>query len=68
MHLGKPHSLIKYVPDRLGHDRRYAIDSSKAHAELKWKPRHQHSRWHPRDDRLVCARTARGGSRLLKKS
>jgi dTDP-glucose 4,6-dehydratase len=41
-HLGKPESLIKYVPDRLGHDRRYAIDSSKAHRELKWKPRHQH--------------------------
>ncbi len=40
--LGKPESLIKYVPDRLGHDRRYAIDSSKAHRELQWKPRHQH--------------------------
>src|SRR4029434_3033314 len=26
--LGKPHSLISFVPDRLGHDRRYAIDSS----------------------------------------
>ncbi|MEO8648718.1 MAG: Rrf2 family transcriptional regulator, partial [Acidobacteriota bacterium] len=26
--LDKPHSLIKYVKDRLGHDRRYAIDSS----------------------------------------
>src|SRR4029078_4816348 len=25
--LGKPHSLISFVPDRLGHDRRYAIDS-----------------------------------------
>ena len=41
-HLGKPHSLITYVTDRLGHDRRYAIDSSKAHAQLGWKPRHQH--------------------------
>ena len=41
-HLGKPESLIKYVPDRLGHDRRYAIDSSKAHADLQWKPLHQH--------------------------
>ena len=40
-HLGKSHDLIKYVPDRLGHDRRYAIDSSKAQAELKWKPRHR---------------------------
>jgi dTDP-glucose 4,6-dehydratase len=41
-HLGKPESLIKYVPDRLGHDRRYAIDSSKAHADLQWKPLHRH--------------------------
>jgi len=37
--LGKPHSLISFVPDRLGHDRRYAIDSSFAQHELEWKPR-----------------------------
>ncbi len=36
--LGKPHSLISFVTDRLGHDRRYAIDSSFAQKELKWKP------------------------------
>ncbi len=36
--LGKPESLIKYVTDRLGHDRRYAIDSSKIQNELGWKP------------------------------
>jgi dTDP-glucose 4,6-dehydratase len=36
--LGKPESLISFVPDRLGHDRRYAIDSSFAQGELKWKP------------------------------
>jgi len=36
--LGKPHSLISFVTDRLGHDRRYAIDSSFAQQELKWKP------------------------------
>jgi dTDP-glucose 4,6-dehydratase len=36
--LGKPHSLIKFVTDRLGHDRRYAIDPSKAETELGWKP------------------------------
>ena len=29
---------IEYVNDRLGHDRRYAIDSSKAKEELGWKP------------------------------
>jgi dTDP-glucose 4,6-dehydratase len=36
--LGKPHSLIKFVADRLGHDRRYAIDPEKAETELGWKP------------------------------
>lgn len=36
--LGKPHSLIKFVTDRLGHDRRYAIDPTKAETELGWKP------------------------------
>jgi dTDP-glucose 4,6-dehydratase len=36
--LNKPESLISFVPDRLGHDRRYAIDSSFAERELKWKP------------------------------
>lgn len=36
--LGKPHSLIKYVTDRLGHDRRYAIDAAKTETELGWKP------------------------------
>lgn len=35
--LGKPHELITYVPDRLGHDLRYAIDSSKLET-LGWKP------------------------------
>jgi dTDP-glucose 4,6-dehydratase len=37
--LGKPESLIRYVKDRLGHDRRYAIDASKATRELAWAPR-----------------------------
>lgn len=36
--LGKPKSLIKYVQDRPGHDRRYAIDCSKAERELGWQP------------------------------
>ncbi len=36
--LNKPESLIKYVKDRLGHDRRYAIDSSKMQNELGWQP------------------------------
>jgi dTDP-glucose 4,6-dehydratase len=37
--VGKPHSLIKYVKDRPGHDRRYAIDARKAQAKLGWGPR-----------------------------
>ena len=35
---GKPESLIHYVADRKGHDQRYAIDPSKANAELGWQP------------------------------
>jgi len=36
--LGKPESLITHVTDRKGHDRRYAIDPGKIHAELGWLP------------------------------
>ncbi len=36
--LGKPQSLIKFVKDRPGHDRRYAIDPSLAESELGWRP------------------------------
>ena len=39
--LGKPESLISFVEDRKGHDRRYAIDHSFAEKELKWKPLHK---------------------------
>ncbi|AXV38105.1 MAG: dTDP-glucose 4,6-dehydratase [Methanobacterium sp. BRmetb2] len=38
--LNKPESLIKYVEDRPGHDRRYAIDSTKIRKELGWKPKY----------------------------
>ena len=34
--LGKPETLISYVKDRLGHDRRYAIDADKIRKELGW--------------------------------
>ena len=38
--VGKSLSLIKFVDDRLGHDRRYAIDYSKIKKELEWKPKY----------------------------
>ena len=51
--LGKPESLITFVTDRPGHDRRYAIDPSKIHSELGWLPRtkfddgiHQTVQWY----------------------
>ncbi len=36
-HLGKSRDLIEFVPDRPGHDLRYAIDPAKAENDLKWK-------------------------------
>jgi len=35
---GKPESLLSYVTDRPGHDRRYALNSTKMETDLKWKP------------------------------
>jgi dTDP-glucose 4,6-dehydratase len=35
---GKPESLIQYVPDRPGHDRRYALSSEKLMRETDWQP------------------------------
>ncbi|MFC2134530.1 dTDP-glucose 4,6-dehydratase [Bacteroidota bacterium] len=37
-YLDKPESLIKFVKDRPGHDKRYAIDSTKIFTEFGWKP------------------------------
>ena len=37
--LGKSHSLVTFVTDRPGHDRRYALSASKIRRELGWKPK-----------------------------
>jgi dTDP-glucose 4,6-dehydratase len=42
--LGKPESLISFVRDRPGHDRRYAMDTTLIRTELGWRPRHDFSR------------------------
>ncbi|MBP7211626.1 dTDP-glucose 4,6-dehydratase [bacterium] len=36
--MGKDESSIEYVTDRLGHDKRYAIDNNKIQSELGWEP------------------------------
>ncbi len=40
--MGRDESAIEYVPDRPGHDRRYAIDASKIESHLGWKPTRSH--------------------------
>ena len=43
--MGKDNSFIEHVKDRLGHDRRYAVDWSKIERELGWKPLHDFDKW-----------------------
>jgi dTDP-glucose 4,6-dehydratase len=64
--LGKPHSLITYVKDRLGHDRRYATDPAKIEQELDWQPQESFEsgmektvRWYQNNERWV-SRTRSG--------
>ena len=42
---GLSDSHLKFVKDRPGHDRRYAVDWSKAKKELNWKPKYNFDRW-----------------------
>lgn len=43
--MNKDESHIEYVKDRPGHDRRYAVDWSRIHADLGWKPAHDVDTW-----------------------
>ena len=43
--LGKDQSAIEFVKDRPGHDLRYAMDWTKIHRELGWKPEHDFDTW-----------------------
>lgn len=44
-HFHKNESYLKYGKDRLGHDRRYAVDWSKINKELGWEPKHDFNSW-----------------------
>jgi dTDP-glucose 4,6-dehydratase len=43
--LAMPESKIEFITDRPGHDRRYAVDWTKIHAELGWEPQHSVEEW-----------------------
>ena len=57
---GKPESLIEYVRDRPGHDRRYALSSEKIMRETGWRPR-RGFRKRPRADHRLVPRQRRVG-------
>lgn len=43
--LDQPESMVEFVKDRPGHDRRYAVDWSKIHRELGWSPQYDFDAW-----------------------
>jgi dTDP-glucose 4,6-dehydratase len=55
-------SLITFVRDRPGHDLRYAIDASKAHRELGWKPSKTFERGHRANGAVVSRKSGVVGS------
>ena len=66
--LRSPSSLITFVPDRPGHDRRYAMDISKIKRELGWQPRHtlaaglrQTVQWYLDHPEWIAAIRSQGG-------
>jgi dTDP-glucose 4,6-dehydratase len=68
-HTGRDESLLRHVPDRPGHDRRYAMSSKKIRAELGWTPRHRFEQgladtvaWY-RDNQTWCERVRSGAYR-----
>jgi dTDP-glucose 4,6-dehydratase len=68
-HTGKPESLLSYVQDRPGHDRRYALDCRKIQSELNWRPvisledgLRQTIDWYKNDEQWVAS--VRGGDYL----
>jgi dTDP-glucose 4,6-dehydratase len=63
---GETRQLIQFVKDRLGHDRRYAIDASKIERELGWTPAHTFEtgiretvQWYLENQAWVAAVTAK---------
>ena len=66
--LGKPESLIRFVGDRPGHDRRYAMSITKMQRELGWRPRHRLEDGIRGNGRVSMSPIGRGGERVLSEA
>ena len=53
---------ITLIPDRAGHDRKYALDSTKARLQLNWSARVPSARWIEQGCGLVFGSTGLAGS------